>query len=107
MAEAKRDYAAKLHVELVPVDGIRADARALDYGAYVKGYGANSWLCTAHEGGFEWSVAYGALLRHLYAWFNGEDTDPESGLSHLDHVGANVKFLQTFVAQGIGVDDRP
>jgi len=106
VAEAKKGFADKLHMELVPVDGIRADARALDYGAYTKGYGVNSWLMSALNDEFEWSVAYGATLRHLTAWFDGEDIDPESGLSHMDHVGANVKFLQTFIAQDIGCDDR-
>ncbi len=105
--EAKKNYADKLHMELVPVAGIKSDARALDYGAFTKGYGVNAWLKLAREGGFGWMTAYGALLRHITSWVEGEDYDLESGLHHLDHVGANLKFLQTFVAEGAGVDDRP
>ena len=39
---------------------------------------------------------YAAALRHLIAWRKGEKTDPESGLSHLDHVACNIMFLQHF-----------
>jgi hypothetical protein len=105
MGDAKIGYAEKLHVELVPVQGILSDARAIDFGA--KKYSAWGWYDSARADQFAWSVSYGALLRHLYAWIGGEELDPESGLSHLDHVGANVKFLQTFIAEDIGVDDRP
>lgn len=39
---------------------------------------------------------YAAAMRHLLAWRKGEKTDPESGLSHLDHLACNVMFLQHF-----------
>ena len=34
-----------------------------------------------------------ALLRHLYAWHQGEAVDPETGVSHLGHVVANAIML--------------
>ena len=38
-------------------------------------------------------MPYSALLRHLFAWWGGEDRDPESGFSHLDHSAAMLAFL--------------
>lgn len=34
-----------------------------------------------------------ALLRHLMAWQQGEEVDPESGLNHLQHVVTNAVML--------------
>lgn len=39
------------------------------------------------------TVYYDAAQRHLMAWFNGEDFDPESGLPHLAHVMACCNIL--------------
>lgn len=103
--DVKIDADLKLPVELVPVEGIWADARAIGYGA--KKYTPWGWLEAAKDGYFDWSVSYGALQRHMLLWMSGQDYDEESGLSHLDHAGANLKFLQTFVYRGIGLDDRP
>lgn len=37
-----------------------------------------------------------ALLRHIYAYMDGQETDPESGLSHLYHAGFNLMALDYF-----------
>jgi hypothetical protein len=34
------------------------------------------------------TVYYGAAMRHLQAWFDGEDLAPDSGVHHLAHVMA-------------------
>lgn len=39
------------------------------------------------------TVYYDAAMRHFMAWFDGEDVDPESGLSHLAHVMACASIL--------------
>ena len=39
---------------------------------------------------------YAAALRHLTTWWEGEKSDPETGLSHLAHAGACVLFLLWF-----------
>lgn len=51
-------------------------------------------------------VYVGALRRHIDAWAGGEDTDPDSGESHLSHIRANVAVLQSAMAAGTFVDDR-
>lgn len=90
----------KLRMDLIPAEAIYAIARVLTYGA--KKYGDRNW-----EEGLSWSRPYAALLRHAIAWFHGEETDPESGLSHLDHMAANAAFLSHYTAKSVGNDDRP
>lgn len=90
----------KLRFDLVPTDGIMALAQVLTLGA--EKYGERGW-----ERGMAWSRVYAALQRHLIAWWAGEDTDPESGHSHLWHVLTNAAFLVAYEQRGIGRDDRP
>ena len=59
------------------------------------------------ERGMDWGRVYAALLRHLFAWWGGEASDPETGKSHLHHVGCCVAFLIAYEARGTGKDDRP
>jgi len=42
----------------------------------------------------------GALYRHLLAWQDGEITDPESGMPHLDHAFFNAYILLLHEKQG-------
>lgn len=90
----------KTRVDLVPVWGIEAAARAFAYGA--EKYESWNWLK-----GFEWLRLYAAVLRHLFAWAKGEDVDRESGLHHLDHAMADLMMLQAHAVQGLGEDNRP
>jgi hypothetical protein len=53
------------------------------------------------------SVYYDAAMRHLTAWWEGEDIDPESGLSHLTKAGACLAVLRDSMRQGNWTDDRP
>jgi hypothetical protein len=46
------------------------------------------------------------LLRHLTAWLNGEDTDPESECNHLGHVVWNALALCQFALSKNSIDDR-
>lgn len=47
-----------------------------------------------------------ALERHLQLWFDGEDNDPESGVSHLAHAIAGCSLLLDAQATGQLHDDR-
>lgn len=86
-------------MELLPTVPLRAIAEVLTFGA--KKYDAHNW-----RGGIEYSRLIGAALRHLTAYNDGEDKDPESGLSHLAHLGCCVLFLLEQENKGTGLDDR-
>lgn len=91
----------KVRLELVPPEFIIACGRGLTFGA--KKYSPGNW---AKQPGFDYSRLYGALMRHLTAYWSGEDNDPESGLPHLDHAACMLSFLIASIARDIGRDDR-
>lgn len=49
--------------------------------------------------GMKFSRTYDSLMRHLTAWNEGEDTDPESGLNHLHHAAARLAFLIEYISK--------
>lgn len=52
------------------------------------------------------SIYYDATNRHLDAWFEGEDVDPDSGLPHLAHALACIAVLVDAQEAGKFTDDR-
>lgn len=52
------------------------------------------------------SIYVDAAKRHLDAWFEGEDNDPDSGLPHFAHALACVAILIEAVAAKNLTDDR-
>ena len=103
LTEGTKHDGDKIRTDLYPVASFLGTCRVLTHGA--KKYAARNW-----EKGILFGRVYGALLRHLFAWWNGEDVDPESGEHHLDHVGCCIAFLQHY-AKNPGsyakFDDRP
>lgn len=53
------------------------------------------------------SVYVDAVWRHLAAWWEGEDIDPDSGLSHVTKAIASLFVLRDGMMQGNWEDDRP
>lgn len=53
------------------------------------------------------SVYYDAALRHLTAFWEGQDLDPDSGLSHLVKAMACCVVLRDSQTRGNWTDDRP
>lgn len=53
------------------------------------------------------SVYYDACLRHLTAWWEGEDIDIDSGLSHITKALACLVVLRDAQLLDKCVDDRP
>lgn len=53
------------------------------------------------------SVYYDAALRHLTAFWEGQDTDPDSGLSHIVKCLACLYVLRDSQVMGNWTDDRP
>lgn len=89
-------------MDLVPWGSIMKISEVFDFGA--RKYEDRNW-----EKGYEWSLSFGALQRHLASWWEGEDLDAESGLSHLQHAGFHLLALLKFVdeEQYEELDDRP
>lgn len=53
------------------------------------------------------SVYYDALQRHMMAWWEGEDMDPDSGMSHITKAITTLVVLRDAMIQGMVTDDRP
>ena len=84
--EGKRDWS------LLPYDSIEEIAKVLEFGKHK--YAAWNWT---EGGGFKYTRVFNASMRHLLAFMRGEDKDPDSGLSHIAHLGCNVLFLLHFI----------
>jgi hypothetical protein len=65
-------------------------------------YGRTNWRAA----GVRSSIYVDAAKRHLNAWFEGEDEDPDSGLPHLAHALATIAILVDAQAAGMMNDDR-
>ena len=53
------------------------------------------------------STYYDGALRHLTAWWEGEDIDPDSGLPHLSKLLSDIVVLRDAQICEKWVDDRP
>lgn len=97
--EAIKHDQAKPRMELLSSVALQRTAQVMTFGA--EKYESHNW-----RKGFNWSRLYGAAMRHLLAHMDGENLDPESGLSHLDHAACCIMFLQEYEEKGLGNDDR-
>lgn len=89
----------KLRVDLIPIAPLLELARVYTIGA--AKYGDNNW-----RGGMEWGRVYGALIRHLWAWWQGEKLDAEDNQHHLASVIWGAMTLMEYERMGVGDDDR-
>ncbi len=58
--------------------------------------------CDGHKA----SKLIAAAMRHLTAWFEGEEHDPEDGQHHLGAAGACIGMLLRQMSLGTLIDDR-
>lgn len=89
-----------------PVHLVPASLEIATSMAFLEGrekYGQFNWRIT----GVRANVYYSALMRHMKAWWDGEDIDPDSGLPHLWKVAACVAILIDATELGVLEDDRP
>jgi hypothetical protein len=91
----------KCPLHLVPPALAIGVAEALKNGA--DKYGAYNF----RESGIAAHVYIGAIMRHLYAYMDGEDNAQDSGIHHLKHIGASIALMLDSMAKGTYVDDRP
>jgi len=79
---------------------------ALSKTAQVMGFGARKYSANAWRAGMDWSRILDAALRHIMAFSDGEDEDPESGLSHMAHAACNIMFILEYEETHREFDNR-
>jgi hypothetical protein len=80
---------------LIPVCAVHAHGHAK--------YGPYNWRETPVE-----AMTYAhAIMRHLVAWIDGEDLDPETGLSHIAHIAAGANIVLDAASVDMLNDNRP
>lgn len=89
----------KLPLHLLSTEAMNQTAAVLKFGA--QKYAEHNW-----RKGFAWSRPLSAAMRHITAFNDGEDKDPESGLSHLAHAACCIMFLLEFEKTHQHLDDR-
>jgi hypothetical protein len=89
----------KLPLNLLSTEAMNQTAAVLKFGA--QKYAEHNW-----RNGFVWSRPLAAAMRHITAFNDGEDRDPESGLSHLAHAACCIMFLLEFEKTHPELDDR-
>ena len=100
MAEGRKDDQEKLRYDLIPVGPLAEIAKVYTIGA--KKYADRNW-----ELGIKWGRVYAALLRHVTAWWKGEQLDPKDGQHHLASVAWCALALMEYEQTHRELDDRP
>ena len=77
-------------MSLIPYGATAKIGEVYDFGE--KKYAAHNW-----RKGYNWDLSIDAVYRHFGAFVDGQDDDPESGLSHLAHAAFHILALLTFV----------
>ena len=75
----------------------------------VCGFGAEKYDDDNWRKGYSWRLYYGAMQRHVQAFWAGEEKDNESGLPHLAHAAWHCMVMMTFAndEKYAEFDDRP
>lgn len=93
--EINAEKAAKPRPDLLPARALLAGGRAFGYGAAKHGLG-RSGRGTYRDAGTEQATVEthrASFMRHWCAYWAGETIDPESGLSHLDCMMAQLSII--------------
>lgn len=83
----------------IPIDALFEFAR--HYGRGAAKYDAHNF-----RKGYEYSKSFNALMRHAFAWWGGEEDDPETGTSHMAAVAWHAFNLMTLLEEHPEFDDR-
>jgi len=92
--------ALKAPMHLIPPYALEQTAWVHKFGA--ERYGPFNWRKT----GVCATTYVSAIMRHLNAWRDGEDLDPESGISHIAHIASSCNILLDAGHCGTLQDDR-
>lgn len=86
--------------DLIPGEALRKIAEL--YGRGAGKYDDRNW-----ELGYDWSLSFAALQRHIWQFWNGEDMDEEMGMEHVACAMFHAFALLTFMDEHPEFDDRP
>lgn len=89
----------KTRYDLLPAYPLEMLALIYTFGA--RKYEDNNW-----RKGLRWGRVFAAVMRHLWAFWQGEDLDPESGLPHLAHAAWGLFTLMEYGVTHPELDDR-
>jgi len=101
LADAVKYDDDKIRMDLLPPKALRGIAEIFTFGA--KKYHDFNYKTGQ---GLDWVRVYAAGMRHLNAWNDGEDIDPESNKSHLYHAGCCIMMLIDLIESNKGKDTR-
>ena len=93
-ADGRKFDGGKLEYGLVPPLALKEMVKVLTFGA--QKYDRDNWRHV--DNALQRYTA--AAFRHLTAYNKGEATDPETGISHLAHVGCCILFMLALEQQG-------
>lgn len=99
MSLGERKNVGKLKWSLVSWTALAPMVEVLMFGA--TKYSSHNW-----KKGLKYTEISESLQRHLNAFMEGEDNDPESKLSHLGHILCNAMFLSYMHIFRKDLDDR-
>jgi hypothetical protein len=94
-----KDNRGKMPLDLFPYPALLGAADVMAFGT-IK-YKPHNWRL-----GLSWTQTWSSMQRHLWAFLEGEDLDPESGKPHVDHAMCQMAFLSTYYHTKTGIDDR-
>lgn len=97
--KGKKFDVGKPELSLLPKEALEEISKVLSFGA--SKYGRNNW-----KKGIEYTRLLDASLRHLYAYSEKQDNDPESGISHVAHAACNLLFILWQEAHKKEMDNR-
>jgi hypothetical protein len=94
MAELKVDHT------FLPLDALDEVSRVLMHGAQKHGHW--NWV----HNPCDWTNLLAKAERHIFAFQKGDDLDPSSGRSHIAHAICDLLFLQSYILNQHGTDNR-
>lgn len=86
--------------DLIPAEPLRLLAQ--HYGRGAAKYEDRNW-----EAGYDWSLSFAALMRHAWAFWGGEDIDPETGTPHIIAAAWHCFALAEYMNTHRDFDNRP
>ena len=82
------------------------DPYSLDEVTKIYSFGCKKYEDHNWRKGIKWSRVFGALMRHSWAFWRGEEIDPDSGLHHMAHAAWNCLALINYSKYRKDFDDR-